>query len=157
MSCMTATWWSSVSIIRDWRFPWSGVQDGSPVRTESARISFSSAAGTTLSTVSGSPVTLGGSPTVTIDIGANGDCEITAGAFVGYPAADRSMPTSSSTVTPRPASSAGAGYRLAPGTFRAPAESQRGCQRSSRCRPDRTRSICNAQLLVERGTSRQII
>jgi hypothetical protein len=22
MSCMTATWWSSVSIIRDWRFPW---------------------------------------------------------------------------------------------------------------------------------------
>jgi hypothetical protein len=24
---------------------------------------------------------------VTIDIGANGDCEITAGAFVGYPAA----------------------------------------------------------------------
>jgi opacity protein-like surface antigen len=42
---------------------------------------------TTLSTTSGTPVTLTGSPTVNIDIGANGDCEITAGAFVGYPTA----------------------------------------------------------------------
>jgi opacity protein-like surface antigen len=42
---------------------------------------------TTLSTTSGTPVGLGGSPTVTVNIGASGDCEITAGAFVGYPTA----------------------------------------------------------------------
>jgi hypothetical protein len=44
-------------------------------------------AGSTLSTTSGTPVSLSGSPTVTIDTGASGDCEITAGAFVGYPTA----------------------------------------------------------------------
>jgi hypothetical protein len=44
-------------------------------------------AGTTLSTASTSPVSLSGSPTVTIDTGASGDAEITAGAFVGYPTA----------------------------------------------------------------------
>jgi hypothetical protein len=43
--------------------------------------------GATLNTTSGTPVTLSGSPTVTVNIGANGDCEITAGAFVGYPTA----------------------------------------------------------------------
>jgi hypothetical protein len=42
---------------------------------------------TTLNTTSGTPVTLAGSPTLTVNIGANGDCEITAGAFVGYPTA----------------------------------------------------------------------
>jgi hypothetical protein len=43
MSCMTATWWSSVSTIRDGSLPCSDGQDRPLVRTESARISFSSA------------------------------------------------------------------------------------------------------------------
>ena len=43
--------------------------------------------GTTLPTTSGTPVGLSGSPFVNITIGASGDCEITAGAFVGYPTA----------------------------------------------------------------------
>jgi hypothetical protein len=156
MSCTTATWWSSVSIIRDWRFPWSGVQDGSPVRTESARISFLQRSVRHCQPPQAAR-SLWGSPTVTIDIGATVIARSPLALSSATPRRDRPMPTSSSTVTPRPASSAGAGYRLAPGTFRAPAESQRGCQRSSRCRPDRIRSICNAQLVVERGTSRQII
>jgi hypothetical protein len=44
--------------------------------------------GTTLSTASATPVGLTGSPFVNITIGANGDCEVTAGAFVGCNAND---------------------------------------------------------------------
>ena len=40
-------------------------------------------AGPTLSTTSATPVGLSGSPFVNINLGASGDCEITAGAFVG--------------------------------------------------------------------------
>jgi hypothetical protein len=46
---------------------------------------------TTLSTTSGTPVGLSGSPFVNITIGASGDCEITAGAFVGYPTAGSAL------------------------------------------------------------------
>jgi hypothetical protein len=37
----------------------------------------------TLSTTSTTPVALTGSPTVTCDIAASGDCEVTVGAFIG--------------------------------------------------------------------------
>jgi hypothetical protein len=40
----------------------------------------------TLSTTSTTPVALTGSPTVTCDIAASGNCEVTAGAFVGVDA-----------------------------------------------------------------------
>lgn len=45
-------------------------------------------AGPTLSTTSATPVRLSGSPFVNINLGASGDCEITAGAFVGCAAND---------------------------------------------------------------------
>src|ERR1019366_5224590 len=45
-------------------------------------------AGPTLSTTSATPVGLSGSPFVNINLGASGDCEITAGAFVGCAAND---------------------------------------------------------------------
>jgi hypothetical protein len=44
--------------------------------------------GTTLSTTSATPVGLSGSPFVNINVGASGDAEITAGAFVGCAAND---------------------------------------------------------------------
>jgi len=45
-------------------------------------------AGPTLSTTSATPVGLSGSPFVNINLGASGDCEITARAFVGCAAND---------------------------------------------------------------------
>ena len=45
-------------------------------------------AGPTLSTTSATPVGLSGSPFVNINLGASGDCEITAGVFVGCAAND---------------------------------------------------------------------
>jgi hypothetical protein len=62
-------------------------------------------AGPTLSTTSPPPVGLSGSPFVNINLGASGDCEITAGAS-GVPLTTRPMRTSSLTAARQKASSA---------------------------------------------------
>ena len=97
---------------------------------------------TTLSTTSATPAAISGSPTVTVNIGNGGDCEITAGAFIG--SATNNSSTAYLVIDGTNEGSIfglGSGSSVA-GTSRAQGESRRGCPRFIRYPLARAPSRC---------------